>query len=116
MKLLAKHMMESVSGAGNQDNIDNIKFINDLVLTAAIGASMTPAAPVAGAGTAVVGSLIHSTNHQIQAWKIRLVFHSRLKQIMPTDADSGSPGRHLLQVCAACHAVSGLPSLFPPPD
>ena len=37
MKLLTKHMMENVSGAGNQNNIDNIKFINDLVLTAAIG-------------------------------------------------------------------------------
>lgn len=65
MKLLAKHMMESVSGAGNQDNIDNIKFINDLVLTAAIGASMTPAAPVVGAGTAVVGSLIHDGIKQL---------------------------------------------------
>lgn len=79
MKLLAKHMMESVSGVGNQDNIDNIKFINDQVLTAAIGASMTPAAPVAGAGTAVVGSLIHSTNHQIQARKIRACISQQIK-------------------------------------
>ncbi|MBW5405579.1 hypothetical protein ACISK3_01185 [Morganella morganii] len=46
MKLLNKHMMENVSGAGNQDIIDNIKFINDLVLTVAIGTATAPAAPV----------------------------------------------------------------------
>lgn len=58
-------MMENVYGANDSEVINNIEFINDLVLTAAIGASMTPVTPAIGAGMAVTGSLVHDGIKQL---------------------------------------------------
>lgn len=50
MRKLANNMMKNVYGANGSEGIDNIEFINDLALTAAIGASMMPVTPAIGAG------------------------------------------------------------------
>ena len=65
MRELTNNMIINVYGGNGSEGIGNIEFINDLALTAAIGASMTPITPVIGAGMAVTGSLIHSGIKQL---------------------------------------------------